>query len=166
VSVNRSKPHLIVIPEDKADQDIVNGFSIFLKPGERQFQVTKPAGGWVKGRNKLLELSNSRLQTNLFSHAVLIIDFDNYNDRGSEIMRQVPEGVRDRVFVIGVLSNPEDLKRSLNKNFEQIGSQIAEGCKDSNIDFWQHDLLIHNIEEIRRISGAFRDIFFNGTNNI
>lgn len=166
MSVNRSKPHLIVIPEDKADQDIVNGFSIFLKPGERQFQVTKPAGGWVKGRNKLLELSNSCLQTNLFSHAVLIIDFDNYNDRGSEIMRQVPEGVRDRVFVIGVLSNPEDLKRSLSKNFEQIGSQIAEGCKDSSIDFWQHDLLVHNIEEIRRLSGAVRDIFFNGINNI
>jgi hypothetical protein len=165
VSVNKNKPHLIVIPEDKADQDIVNGFSIYLKTGERQLQVTKPAGGWVKGRNKLLELSNNRLQTNLFSHAVLIIDFDNYNDRGSEIMSQVPEGVRDRVFVIGVLSNPEDLKRSLNKNFEQIGSQIAEGCKDSSIDFWQHDLLVHNIEEIRRLSGAFRDIFFNGTNN-
>ena len=81
-------------------------------------------------------------------------------------MRQVPEGVKDRVFVIGVLSNPEDLKRSLNKNFEQIGSQIAEGCKDSSIDFWQHTLLVHNIEEIRRLSGAFRDIFFNGTNNI
>ena len=166
MSVNRRKPHLIVIPEDKADQDIVNGFSIFLKPGERQFQVTKPAGGWVKGRNKLLELSNSCLQTNLFTHVVLIIDFDNYNDRGTEIMSQVPEGVRDRVFVIGVLSNPEDLKRSLNKNFEQIGSQIAEGCKDSSIDFWQHDLLVHNIEEIRRLSGAVRDIFFNGTNNI
>jgi hypothetical protein len=78
----------------------------------------------------------------------------------------VAEGVRDRVFVIGVLTEPEKLRNVTGMKFEQLGSQIGEGCKGSNIGFWQHDLLVHNIEEIRRLSGAVRDIFFNGTNNI
>ena len=166
MSVNRSKPHLIVIPEDKADQDIVNGFSNCLELNERQFVVKKPAGGWEKGRARLLELSDSHLREYPDSHAVLVIDFDKYNDRGSEIRKQVPEGVRDRVFVIGVLSNPEELKRSININFERIGTQIAKGCKESNTDFWQHQLLAHNLEVIRRLSRAVRDIFFNPANNI
>lgn len=45
--------------------------------------------------------------------------------------------------------------------FEQLGRQIAEGCKDFSIDFWERqELLAHNVDEIRRLSEAVRDLFF------
>ena len=110
--------------------------------------------------------STGYLQKYKSSHVALIVDFDGKRERGSEIKQLVGEGVRDRVFVIGVLTEPEKLRNATGIKFEQLGRQIAEGCKDSSIDFWQHDLLVHNIEEIRLLSGAIRDIFFNGTNII
>ena len=168
MSVNLSLPHLIVIPEDDANREIANGFRLLVEKNARQFWIKKPARGWPKGKEELVAMSEStgHLQKYKSSHAALIVDFDGKRERGSEVKRLVGEGVRDRVFVIGVLTEPEKLRNATGIKFEQLGRQIAEGCKDSSIDFWQHDLLVHNIEEIRRLSGAVRDIFFNGTNII
>lgn len=168
MSVNLFLPHLIVIPEDNANREIANGFRLIIEKNDRQFLIKKLARGWPNGRNELVALSDStgHLQKYKSSHAALIVDFDGKRERGSEIKQMVAEGVRDRVFVIGVLTEPEELRNVTRMKFEQLGSQIGEGCKGSSIGFWQHDLLVHNIEEIRRLSGAVRDIFFNGTNNI
>jgi len=45
---------------------------------------------------------------------VLIIDFDNDLGRLESIKCQIPEELIDRVFVLGVLSEPEELKANLN----------------------------------------------------
>ena len=168
MSVNLALPHLIVIPEDNANREIANGFRLIIEKNDRQFLMKKPARGWPNGRYELVALSDStgHLQKYKSSHAALIVDFDGKRERGSEIKQLVSEEVIDRVFVIGVLSEPEKLRNATGMKFEQLGIQIAEGCKDSSINFWQHDLLAHNIEEIRRLSGAVRDIFFNPANNI
>ena len=161
MSANKYTRHLIVIPEDQAVCDIVNGFSTYLDANERQFSVYDLARGWERGRDTLLQLSEGYMRKYPYSYAVLIVDFDGNAHRGSEIKNQIPEEVRDRVFVVGVLNEPEDLKDSTGMKFEELGRQIAGGCKDSSIDFWKgQELLAHNVDEIRRLSEAVRDLFF------
>lgn len=161
MSANKYTQHLIVIPEDQAIREIVNGFSTCLDANERQFYVYDLARGWERGKETLLELSKGYMREYPNSYAVLIVDFDGNAHRGSEIKNQVPEEVRDRVFVVGVLNEPENLRNSTGMRFEQLGRQIAGGCKDSSIDFWERqELLAHNVDEIRRLSEAVRDLFF------
>ena len=45
MSVNRHKPHLLVLPEDDANRQLARGFELELST--RQFQVLQPAGGWL-----------------------------------------------------------------------------------------------------------------------
>jgi hypothetical protein len=132
-----------------------------LDANERQFSVYDLARGWERGKETLLQLSKGYMREYPNSYAVLIVDFDGNAHRGSEIKNQIPEEVRDRVFVVGVLNEPENLRNSTGMKFEQLGCQIAEGCKDSSIDFWERqELLAHNVDEIRRLSEAVRDLFF------
>lgn len=161
MSANKYTQHLIVIPEDQAVRDMVNGFSTLLEINERQFYVYDLARGWERGKETLLKLSKGYMREYPSSYALLIVDFDRNAHRGSEIKNQIPEEVRDRVFVVGVLNEPVNLKNSTGMKFEQLGLQIAEGCKDSNIDFWERqELLAHNVDEIRRLSKAVRNLFF------
>jgi hypothetical protein len=140
---------------------MVNGFSTLLEINERQFYVYDLARGWERGKETLLKLSKGYMREYPSSYALLIVDFDGNAHRGSEIKNQIPEEVRDRVFVVGVLNEPENLKNSTGMKFEQLGLQIAEGCKDSNIDFWERqEPLAHNVDEIRRLSKAVRNLFF------
>jgi hypothetical protein len=140
---------------------MVNGFSTLLEINERQFYVYDLARGWERGKETLLKLSKGYMREYPSSYALLIVDFDRNAHRGSEIKNQIPEEVRDRVFVVGVLNEPVNLKNSTGMKFEQLGLQIAEGCKDSNIDFWERqELLAHNVDEIRRLSKAVRNLFF------
>jgi len=48
MSVNRERPHLLVLPEDRANEEIVNGFSSNLSLCSRAIQVERPSGGWLK----------------------------------------------------------------------------------------------------------------------
>lgn len=164
MSPNRYQPHLLVIPEDKANQDIVNGFLLHVEYNARQLQVLGFANGWLKGKDKLLELSEDNLAKNKNAHALLLIDHDGDPDRGFNIKAQISDDVKDRVFVIGVLSEPEKLK-SANQKYERIGGLIADGCKNNNSDFWQDGLLVHNLKEVQRLSEAFHDLFFPGSKN-
>ena len=38
---------------------------------------------------------------------VLLIDFDNKEDRFQKMKREIPEELSDRVFILGLLSTPE-----------------------------------------------------------
>ena len=161
MSPNLHKPHLLVIAEDEANRSIVNGFATQLEANPRQFYIETVSRGWTKGRDRLLELCDRYLKIHTGAHALLIIDFDQQADRASEIKDRLPSEVRDRVFIIGVFSEPEALKRSTKKKGEEIGQLVAAGCKAKNSDIWEQEpLLIHNLEEIQRLSQAVRDLFF------
>jgi hypothetical protein len=160
-AANDYKPHLLVIPEDKANQDIVNGFSLHLEVNERQFTVLPIAKGWSKGKERLSELCEKRLSKCKTAYALLIVDYDGDRDRGSKIKSSLPAEVKDRVFVIGILSEPERLKSSINQKYEDIGRLVAEGCREKSTDFWeQQELLAHNLDEVQRLSKAVRNFFF------
>jgi hypothetical protein len=62
VSANKFTQHLIVIPEDQAVRDIVNGFSTCLDANENQFSFYDLARGWERGKETLLELSKGYMR--------------------------------------------------------------------------------------------------------
>jgi hypothetical protein len=159
MSANVYQTHLLVIPEDKANQDNVNGFLLRVESNPRQLQVLDLANGWTKGKDKLLELSKGHLKKYMNAYALLLVDHDGDSARGSNIKADISDDVKDRVFVIGVLSKPEELK-SANQKYEQIGGLIADGCKANNSDFWQQKLLAHNLEEVQRLSLVVHRLFF------
>ena len=46
MSVNRYKPHVLVLPEDDASRQLVNGFILDQSLPTRTIQVLEVAGGW------------------------------------------------------------------------------------------------------------------------
>ncbi len=72
MSANKYIYHLIVIPEDQAVRDIVNGFSTCLDANERQFSVYDLARGWERGKETLLQLSKGYMREYPNSYAVLL----------------------------------------------------------------------------------------------
>lgn len=52
---NRYVDHLLVLPEDDANRQLVNGFQLSLRINPRCIQVLPSAGGW---RNALAALEN------------------------------------------------------------------------------------------------------------
>lgn len=46
MSINKYLPHVLVIPEDKANSDIANGFLLHPQLNERSIQVLPYVGGW------------------------------------------------------------------------------------------------------------------------
>jgi hypothetical protein len=62
--------------------------------------------------------------------------------------------------VIGVISEPEDLKRDRQKNFESIGEALAKDCSDNTNEMWGHTLLKHNKGEIDRMTLSVKPFLF------
>ena len=60
--------------------------------------------------------------------------------------------LKDRVFVLGVLSEPEELKVSMNyKGFEDIGMSLSQDCSENTQRVWGHRMLTHNKAELNRL---------------
>ncbi|HEX4229241.1 MAG TPA: hypothetical protein VHZ07_11265 [Bryobacteraceae bacterium] len=49
MSVNKFKPHVLILPEDDANRQLANGFLLALDPiVQRNVQVLPVAGGWIE----------------------------------------------------------------------------------------------------------------------
>lgn len=94
---------------------------------------------------------------------VLLVDFDNRVDeqtnRRDQVLAEVDEAVRDRVFVLGAQGEPEDLKAALG-SYEKIGKALARECAEGTRTTWEHPLLAHNRDELDRMMPAIRPILF------
>ncbi len=90
---------------------------------------------------------------------VLLIDCDGDSNRPAEIVKQVPTGVRDRVFVLGSLMEPKDLRREIGP-LETVGRQLADDCRRDEGSRWNHPLLAHNMAELQRSRTVVREILF------
>ena len=82
------------------------------------------------------------------SMMVLLLDFDECEERLIYVESHIPEDIKNRVFVLGVQSNPESLKRDIQKSFEAIGESLATDCAENKNELWGHPLLIHNKTEL------------------
>ena len=161
MSINRYQPHIIVLPEDRANEEIANGFLQAENVNQRAVQVERPAGGWGKVVDKFIEVHIPEMRQFTKSMIVLLIDFDQREDRFSYVESQIPEDLKKRVFVLGVQSNPESLRRDTKKTFEEIGEALAKDCSDNTNELWGHPLLEHNKTELERMILSVKPFIFN-----
>jgi hypothetical protein len=161
VTLNRFRPHLFVLPEDDANRQIANGFCQHLSLRQRVIQVLEPAGGWTKVLQQFSDQHIPELSRYAEERLILPIDFDEKTTRLALFQQDIPESLQERVFVIGSLSDPEDLRRQLEMSFEQIGETLANHCAENNPELWNHDLLTHNNAEIERMTGSIKPFLFN-----
>ncbi len=162
MSANKYKPHVLVLPEDDANSDIANGFLLHdaLSP---VIKVLPCAGGWEKVRDGFLSAHVAAMRRFEYRYMVLLVDFDRNSNRFQEMTKDIPEDIEERVFVIGVWSEPEKLPRANLGSREEVGKQLADECFDKTRDVWEHDLLRHNAAELDRMTTHLRPILFPST---
>lgn len=160
MSANHYRPHVLVLPEDDANRDMVIGFRQNLAMDFRQLQVEDVAGGWLE----LLVLFESVYAREMGRHPnrrmILVIDLDDDLSRLDGAKASVPQHLNDRVFILGVLSEPERLKAQLRKSYEDIGMGLAKDCHEGTDVVWGHELLRHNAAEVERLREHVRPILF------
>ena len=157
--VNRSRPHIFVLPEDDANKDILNGFFTDPSTSSRQVHIAHAAGGWIKVRDQFLEEHVSLMDQNPQRLMILLIDLDNDTNRLDSLREKIPSHLQSRVFILSTLSEPEDLKAALG-SLEKIGLAMALDCREGTSDAWQHPLLRHNEPEVLRLRESACSILF------
>ena len=158
MSANKSRPHLVILPEDRQNEQIANGFH--LEVGRlRQLQVLPVAGGWKKVLEDFLSTHVAEMRRYSTRFMVLLFDCDNDPDRLQTARQGVPQDLRDRVFLIGVLTEPEDLRVDLG-SAEVIGAALAGDCREGTTRVWGHRLLKQNVTEIDRLRPQICPILF------
>ena len=166
---NKYDQQILVLPEDRANEEIANGFNNFLDLYSRKIQIERPSGGWNKVVDNFAKNYVSEMRKHPKQMVVLLIDFDDYSDldrsnyqkRLSYIKSQIPDDLQERVFVLGSRTSPEKLRNNMKKNFEGIGESLAKDCAENTNETWGHDLLKHNEDELKRIHLAVKSFLFN-----
>lgn len=160
MSVNKHLPHVLILPEDDANRQIANGFHLEVDPlRSRKLQVLIEAGGRTQVRDQFLDNEVAGMERYLTRFMVLIIDSDGDANRVSSFIAAIPLNLRERVFVISTLTEPEDLKPDFG-SFEEIGSHLAKDCREDTDAIWGHDLLKHNAAEVARLRQYIRPLLF------
>ena len=153
MSSNKYREHLVVIPEDDANREMAIGFLLDRAVRTRAVQVEPVAGGWPNVVARFNREIASTLPLYQKRYVVLMIDFDNKPNRSDDVLGQleIPAGCEDRVFVLGVQSEPEDLRTALHLPLESIGTALAAECREGTITIWGHDLLRGNLGTLQLI---------------
>ena len=152
-----------MLPEDDANRQMATGFILELSQSIlRRIQVLPKAGGWKKvlDRFRLEHLREMQIYPNRF--IVLLIDFDGKKERLENMRAEIPAHLIHRVFILGVWTEPEDLKTRLG-SYETIGKAMAKDCREGTNATWGHDLLRHNAGEIDRLRQQVRPFLFETT---
>lgn len=156
--INRYAPHLQILPEDDANREIVNGFLKENRLIQRCIQVLPPAGGWGKVLEKI---KDCRLERFGERRLLLLIDFDDdFTGRDRLVRDSIPEQIKNRVYCLGVRSEPEKLRICCKKSFETIGNILAAECAENEQELWRHPLLAHNAVELSRLVVDVRPFLF------
>ena len=159
MSVNNYRPHLLVLPEDDANSQLANGFALEVTH-DRKIQILPAAGGWLSACEKFASDHVKGLRNYPGRHLVLSLDFDGRSDRADRVAAHIPEDVRDRVFLLGVQSEPEKLAGQGLGSLDEIGRALGRECRDGARSLWAHELLCHNATELGRLDRAVRDLLF------
>ena len=84
--MNKYKPHLLVLPEDQANNDILNGFLLHDALDSRAIQPLPLGGGWPNVRRKFISEYAETMRNHPNRHVVLLVDFDKHDDRYAKMM--------------------------------------------------------------------------------
>jgi hypothetical protein len=157
---NRYRPHVLVLPEDDANRQLANGFLLDQALSTRSIQVLEEAVGWREVVDHFLSDHVAGMKSNQHRHMVLLIDFDDQENRLSQVKSRIPEDLAERVYILGALNEPEDLKSANLGSYETIGLAMAKDCREATHKIWSHDLLRHNTDELARLRERVRPILF------
>lgn len=161
MSSNKYKPHLLVLPEDGANEQIATGFTLIPVLNQRNITILRPFGGWKKTVDGFTNNHFYEMTKYTQRRALLLIDFDGQAEsRLDFIQKQIPPKLQDRTFVFGSFSDPEHLKTAMGKHFEAIGQALAQDCAEDTYTTWEHDLLKHNKTELDRMIASVRPFLF------
>jgi hypothetical protein len=161
MSVNKFRPHVNVIPEDRADEQIANGFVQHHQVDSRQTFIMPCADGWGDVLEKFRIEWIPYLRKYPLGHVILLIDFDSqYDGRRERFQKAIPEDLNNRVFVVGAKETPEALKQALGMNYEGIGRSLAEECYQGTVSLWSHEQLEQNEPDRLRMVEIVRPIAF------
>ena len=159
--MNKFINHIFVIPEDKADEEIANGFVNHERVDGRRIQVMPIARGWNNVLTTFQEEYIPRLRKYPLGHVVMFIDFDGQGkDRLANFLQAIPDDLKGRAFVVGSSNNPEALKAAINLSLERIGWRLAEDCVLGDIGLWDHEQLQHNAEQRQRLATVVQEFLF------
>jgi hypothetical protein len=151
MSVKKYSSHLLVIPEDDANHDIVTGFRNHLSVKAGKIQVENVAGGWLKAIDKFADDHVMLMRKYAQRYVLILIDFDGNEDRIGYASGKIPEDLRERVFVMGSKVTPEKLSANLGMSKEKIGEALAEECLMGGTKVWLSEMLAHNQSELQRM---------------
>ena len=160
MSVNKYLPHVLVLPEDNANRQLANGFQLDPVLATRRMQILEEAGGWQEILARFKTDHLSEMDRHAGRVLVLLIDFDGKEDRLNTAKAAMPNRLKDRVFVLGAWSEPEELRPSLG-SYETIGLAMARDCRNNTEVTWAHALLRHNAGELDRLRTHVRPILFS-----
>jgi hypothetical protein len=96
--------------------------------------VLEEAGGWSAMLNRFVSDHVGGMDRYTGRHMVLLIDFDGSRERLRIAKDRIPEHLTERVFVLGVLTEPEALKSSGLGSYETIGGKMAKDCRERTDD--------------------------------
>jgi hypothetical protein len=126
---------------------------------DSKIRVLEEAGGWKETLDRFCSIYAAEMDRFPARFMILIIDFDGKLDRLDLAKRRVPEHLADRVFILGALNEPEDLKKVLG-SYETIGLAIARDCRQGTDTIWADPQLRHNAAEIARLREQVSPILF------
>jgi len=178
MGVNNAKPHLIILPEDYANEQIAHGFHRSIS-NKGQVQILNKAKGWRKVINKFID-DHACKMLNKNRIMVLLIDFDEDQNRREQAIKIINDdlpvhnkeailkAISERLFILGVFSDPEklrgdkEIKQIVDKNkFDEIGRKLAEDCEGTNSNgIWKHKLLEHNKNDLNRMNQLVKHFLF------
>lgn len=162
MSVNLYKSHVLVLPEDDANRQLVNGFLQDPALNSRAIQVLPIAGGWAKVRDVFVSDQIALLRKFPERHLVLLIDFDEQVADREQIFRAViPPDVCERVYLLGTHDEPEPLRKACGVSLEKIGEKLAGACANDESGLWNHAMLVHNGAELERLTQNVKPFLFN-----
>lgn len=161
MSVNKYKSHVFVLPEDDANHQIAHGFQLHESVDQRVIQVLPCPGGWTKVRDEFSKTHVAEMDRNARRNMVLLVDFDQDSGRLDDMKSVIPSRLAERVFVVGVWSQPEELRCSQGIGLEDIGVKLAEECREGSKSVWNHPLLQHNSQEVDRMTERLKPFLFH-----
>lgn len=157
---NKYPPHVSVLPEDDANRQLVAGFLLDPYLSSHRINVLRVAGGWLKALDRFKSGHIAEMKKNQNRYMVLLIDFDGREGRLDEAKAVVPDDLKERVFILGAWSKPEDLRKDGLGSYETIGQALAKDCREETDTTWGHRLLRHNAGELDRLRKHVRPIIF------
>lgn len=152
MSASKFLPHLVVVPEDDANRQLMNGFKQNLGVKSGQIQIEAVAKGWRNVPKYFLDNLASTMNRFDKRFVLLLVDFDGKGEgRFNEVVAQIPEKLRNRVFVIGTSIEPERFSKDEGRTLEELGQELARECLDGEVKIWGSDHLKHNLTELEQM---------------